>query len=97
MKIVIWGGLIVAVSAIITAFSMNGILLGAIPTVLIYGVMFWLAKTLCKVWENHRDEKDARANKDAHEARQICKHCGTKLPVMSRVCPQCGQLSDEIG
>ena len=97
MKIVIWGGLIFAASAIITAFRMNGILLGAIPTVVIYGVMLWLAKTLCQVWENRRGEKEAQANKDAHEARQICKNCGAKIPALSRVCPQCGQLSEEIG
>lgn len=97
MKILIWGGMIFAVSAITTALRMNGILLGAIPTMLIYGAALFLAGTLCKLWDHHRNEKEARANKAEHEARLICKHCGAKLSAMSRVCPQCGQLSHEIG
>ena len=97
MKILIWGGLIFTASAIPTVLRMNGIFLGAIPTMLIFGAALFLAGTLCKLWDNHRNEKEARANKAEQEARLICKHCGAKLSVMSRVCPQCGQLSDEIG
>ena len=97
MKAVIWIGILFVVSAINTLLGMNGILLGAIPTVLIYCAAIWLAATLCKVWENHRNEKEAKKNQEAHELRQICKHCGAKLSVMSRVCPECGTLSQEIG
>ena len=97
MKIAIWVGVLFVVSAITTALKMNGILLGGIPTALIYGAAAFLASTLCKVWQNRRDEKEASKNKEAHEARQICKCCGAKIPVLSRACPQCGNLSDEIG
>lgn len=69
---------------------------GVVYALLVLGAIF-LARKLCKVWQAHRDEKEASENKSAHEARQICKHCGAKLPLMSRVCPQCGKLSDEIG
>ena len=97
MKVIIWGGFIFAVSAIITGLRMNGVLLGAIPVMLMYGVAFFLAKILGDWWENHHNEKEASKNKEAHEARQICKHCGAKLSVISRVCPECGKLSEEIG
>jgi len=97
MKIAIWVVILFIVSAVMTALSMNGIFLGAIPTMLIYVAVIFLARTLCKLWENYSNEKEASKNKEAHEARQVCKCCGAQIPVMSRICPQCGKLSDEIG
>lgn len=57
MKFLIWVGCIFLVSVITTSIRMNGIILGAIPTVILYAGMVWLAKTLCKKWdENHNKE-----------------------------------------
>ena len=32
----------------------SGITLGAIPSVILYGAAIWMAKILCKKWDEHR-------------------------------------------
>ena len=56
MKILIWTGCIFGLSIFITMLRTGGILLGGIPTALLYGGMFWLARTLCKKWDNHKKD-----------------------------------------
>ena len=58
MKALIWIGCMFTVVVILTAFRTNGVLLGALPTVLLYGGAMSLAGALCRGWdESHRKEK----------------------------------------
>ena len=54
MKILIWVLCILANAVITTIFKANGILLGAMPTMILCGTMFWLASTLCRKWDEHK-------------------------------------------
>lgn len=57
MKFLIWFSCIFA-NAIITAIIKEaGVILGAIPTVLLVGATMWLARTLCKKWDKHKKYK----------------------------------------
>ena len=57
MKILIWF-LCILVYAVITVLFMNsGIILGAIPTVILLGGAMWLAKALCKKWDEQKGKK----------------------------------------
>lgn len=51
MKILIWFLCLFAHAFITTLLKSNGILLGGIPTALLIGGAMWLAKTLCKKWD----------------------------------------------
>ena len=107
MQILIWGVLIVSVSIITTALSANGVFLGAIPTILIYCGMFWLGKTLCKMWKDSRSneaapvaaEKDtgkenASVSAEIRNGEKICPKCGTAQKADRTVCWYCGQRFD---
>lgn len=54
MKFLIWLVTLFVAAVITTAASFSGISLGAIPTILIYGLAFWIARTLCR----KHDEKN---------------------------------------
>lgn len=57
MKVLIWFLCILAYSVITTLFYNAGIILGGIPTgILVLGEV-WLARTLCKKWDERKDEK----------------------------------------
>ena len=47
-SILIWLICIIVVNGIMVYIKSAGVLLGAIPTVIIYAVAFWVAHTLCK-------------------------------------------------
>ena len=47
-SILIWLICIIVVNGIMVYIKSAGVLLGAIPTVIIYAVAFWVAQTLCK-------------------------------------------------
>ena len=56
MKVLIWFLCLFAASAFINFLAIKGILLGALPTLAIWGLAIWTAKTLCK----KRDEKNSQ-------------------------------------
>ena len=58
MKVLIWILCIFANALITTILKESGILLGAIPTMILFGAMFWLARTLCKKWDEHKGRGD---------------------------------------
>lgn len=51
MKVVIWGLCIFVYAAITVALRSCGVILGGIPTMILYASMFWVARTLCKKWD----------------------------------------------
>ena len=55
MKVLIWIGCFLGLSVIVTLIRSAGILLGGIPTFLLYTGMFWVARKLCELWDNRKD------------------------------------------
>ena len=54
MKVLIWILCIFAGAVLLTLIRSAGVELGAIPMVVLYALIFWVANTLCKKWdENH--------------------------------------------
>lgn len=56
MKILIWFLCILVYAVITVLLNMSGIILGGIPTVILVGGAMWLAKTLCKKWDERKGE-----------------------------------------
>lgn len=54
MKAVIWTICILVNALINTALRQQGILLGAIPTMILISVTLWIARTLCKKWDERK-------------------------------------------
>ncbi len=57
MKVLIWFGCIFGLSLFIVILKNAGIILGGIPTALLYGGMYWSARMLCKKWDEQKAEK----------------------------------------
>ena len=57
MKVLIWLGYIFGLSLFIVILKNVGIILGGIPTALLFWGMLWLARALCKKWDEHKAEK----------------------------------------
>lgn len=58
MKVLIWILCFFANALITTVLKESGILLGAIPTMILFGATLWLARTLCKKWGEHKERGD---------------------------------------
>ena len=98
MKVLIWFLCIFANALITTLIKEAGVILGAIPTVILYGATFWLARTLCKKWDEHKESKATKkaasvptpqATTNADQVR-FCRKCGAKLIDNSQFCSKCG-------
>ena len=59
MKVLIWILCIFANSFFTTALKTNGISLGALPTLVLWGGTIFLARTLCKEWDDHKRRKQS--------------------------------------
>lgn len=57
MKALIWIGCIFSLSLCTVLIKNCGIILGGIPTALMFGGMWWLATTLCKKWDARTRQK----------------------------------------
>ena len=66
MRALIWIGCIFANAIITTLFKQNGIILGAIPTVLLYLGAVYLARYLCGLWDERRTTVEAHNILSAH-------------------------------
>lgn len=62
MKFLIWFFCLFVAAAISTACKMNGIILGGIPTVLLYGGAFRIAALLCKKLDSDEADSDTNEN-----------------------------------
>ena len=56
MKILICFLCILVYAVITVLLNMSGIILGGSPTVILVGGAMWLAKTLCKKWDERKGE-----------------------------------------
>lgn len=79
MKFSIWFLCIFANALITTLIKETGVILGAIPTVVLYGATIWLAKTLCKKWDEHKENKEA-ARKTQSQPIPQPTHVKTTVP-----------------
>lgn len=59
MKVLIWIGCMLIPSITTMLFKDSGIILGGIPTGLLYGGAVWLSNKLCKKWDWYRVTKKA--------------------------------------
>ncbi len=83
MKVLIWV-LCFFLNALISAIIKgNGVILGAIPTVILYGVTIWLARTLCKKWDEHKADKITNQTEQAN------------IPPVANKCEMCGHVCDK--
>ena len=60
MKAIIWIVCIVALSTCMVLIKNCGIILGGIPSALMFGGMLWLAKKLCSKLDEKRQTKDSK-------------------------------------
>ena len=100
MKVFIWFACIFVCSFINTALNTSGILLGGIPTIILYGSTIWIAITLCKKYEENKKnspDKKIEIQKDAGTQNTVnfdkicfCRKCGEKLIDNSKSCSICG-------
>lgn len=70
MKFLIWFLCIFANALIATLIKETGVILGAIPTVVLYGATIWLSRTLCKKWDEHKENKEAARKAQSHPSPQ---------------------------
>ena len=66
MKTLIWVGCIFVLSISTLLIKNVGIVMGGIPTVLMFGGMWWLAQTLSAKW----DEKTRKSSDDEEETEK---------------------------
>ena len=57
MKVLIWIACFFAMVLIRLFFQYMGIILGGIPTALLFGATWWAATRLCKIWDEHKKNK----------------------------------------
>ena len=100
MKVLIWFLCIFANALITTLIKEAGVILGGIPSALMFAATLWLARTLCKKWDEHKENKAAAQNvpvqsvksasTDTTEKVLFCRKCGEKLIDNSQFCRKCG-------
>lgn len=96
MKVLIWIGCIFVNAIITTLFKQNGIILGAIPTVLLYLGAVYLARYLCKLWDERKTEKKIQEGKNTFKHKNyFCKECGQRLIDQGKFCNKCGSVVSE--
>lgn len=60
MKVLIWFACLFFFNGLLTLFRMGGVIIGGIPTLVVYVVMIAAARKLCQLWDEHckkREEK----------------------------------------
>lgn len=62
MKALIWILFVGGTSSVLVVFKTNGIMLGAIPTMIVCFPMFFFPPILCKKWDKHREKFKSRYN-----------------------------------
>lgn len=62
MKVLIWFVCFFMMSVVITYLNASGIFVGGIPTIILFGITFWIAKTLCKKYDEAKSLKNSDDN-----------------------------------
>lgn len=87
MKVLIWIVCYFVIALITTVLKENGVMLGGIPTIILWLLVFFLARRLCKFWDEH---KASKRPKDTMQSTRFCNECGQKLLDNSKFCSKCG-------
>lgn len=97
MKVLIWFLCLFANAMVTTLAKENGIILGAIPTVVLYALAATLAQVLCGAWDKHKQKKTDKQNIAIAEINdeeipqiRFCRKCGEALIDSSKYCRKCG-------
>lgn len=98
MKVLIWLLCFFVNALITTIIKDSGVIFGGIPTVILYGLTIWLASTLCKKWDEHKESKTPKSPTKAcpkveettDNKIKYCRKCGEKLIENSHFCRKCG-------
>ena len=95
MKALIWFLCIFANASITTILKQNGVILGAIPAVILFSLTMQSARTLCTKWDEHKKNKQVKtfsASDDTENNDKIsfCRKCGEPLMDSSKFCRKCG-------
>ena len=100
MKVLIWFLCIFANALITTLIKEAGVILGGIPSALMFAATLWLARTLCKKWDEHKENKASAQNVPVQSVKSVptdttekvlfCRKCGEKLIDNSQFCRKCG-------
>lgn len=95
MKFLIWFVCIAIYAVVTTALQMSGIILGGIPTFLLFGGTLWLARTISKFWSESQEEKRMKKEGElnyiaTHDHIRYCRKCGKELMPGGRFCNKCG-------
>ena len=64
MKALIWIGCIFCLSLCIVLIKDCGIILGGIPSALMFGVMWWVADKLCKKWDSRKNKDEEKGDEE---------------------------------
>lgn len=70
MKIFIWVSAFFAVVMIRLLCQWNGILLGALPSMALFGGAWWLAQTLSSAWDDRKRSKQLWKEKQERDANR---------------------------
>ena len=98
MKVLIWVVTLFCLALIQTFLRMSGVILGAIPTVILFGAALYIAKALCKSVDQKRmvENPDEYLKVAADPLRKVgseewaCPVCGTVLSNATDTCISCG-------
>ena len=64
MKALIWIGCIFTLSLCFVMIKNAGIILGGIPSALMFGGMWWIASSLSKKWDDRKERKMNKEDED---------------------------------
>ena len=64
MKALIWIGCIFTLSLCFVMIKNAGIILGGIPSALMFGGMWWIASSLSKKWDGRKERKMNKEDED---------------------------------
>lgn len=87
MKVLIWIVCYFVLALITTVLRENGVTLGGIPTVILWLLVLFPARRLCRFWDEHKASKRPKATM---QSTRFCKECGQRLLDNSKFCSKCG-------
>lgn len=105
MKFLIWFMCFFVCAVIQVIIKNTGFILGGVPTALLFGLTYWVARSICKRWDQHRAAKKAKAaevthveesvaeqdSAPVHKKQRYCKFCGGAIDSENKQCEKCGK------
>lgn len=70
MKVLIWIVCFLVMSVVVTYLNGSGIFLGGIPTIILFGITFWIAKTLCKKYDEAKSLENSDDNNSVSDSTE---------------------------